>query len=241
MVLFIFVFGGILAVVGVLRQRAKKLARLRASIRDEIEFNALTLRVKRIQMVIKDDFGTVQFGKWIDAKKYYLETRIQPLVSGAGYLAWPKGLADEVEDLIEQAAAKPPPEGAELHERFVSSPEFFDPRMNPIDYEVFCALQLRKAGWDAQTTVATGDQGADVIATHAGKKLVVQCKLYSGPIGNDAVQQVHAAKTFQSAQLAAVVSNQPFTRSAKQLASVNNVYLLHHDELSSFRPIQVRA
>ena len=121
-----------------------------------------------------------------------------------------------------------------------SSPEVYDPKMNPIDYEIFCALQLQRAGWDTRTTVASGDQGADVIAEQGGKLLVVQCKLYSAPVGNDAVQQVHAAKTFQQAHLAVVVSNQPFTRSAKQLASTTGVYLLHHSELQTFRPSQIR-
>jgi restriction system protein len=73
-----------------------------------------------------------------------------------------------------------------------------------------------------------------VIANRAGKVLVLQCKLYGSPVGNDAVQQVGAARQFQAADLAAVVSNQPFTRSARELAGVNYVHLLHHDQLASF-------
>lgn len=124
---------------------------------------------------------------------------------------------------------------------YASTPDSYDPRMDPVDYEGFCAIQLQKAGWNTRTTVVSGDQGADVIAHQAGKTLVVQCKLYGGSVGNDAVQQVLAARTFQSAHMAAVVSNQPYTRSAKQLASVGRVYLLHHDELASFRPAEVMS
>jgi len=105
--------------------------------------------------------------------------------------------------------------------------------MDPIDYERYCALQLEKAGWVTRLTAATGDQGADVIASRGGKILVLQCKLYSTPVGNDAVQQVIAARQFQSADLSGVVSNQPFTRSAKELALVTNVRLFHHEELAA--------
>jgi len=106
--------------------------------------------------------------------------------------------------------------------------------MEPLDYEKHCALELEKTGWGTRLTVATGDQGADVIAHRDGKVLVLQCKLYSSPVGNDAVQQVIAARHFQSADLAAVVSNQPFTKAAKQLAGVSGVHLLHHEQLASF-------
>jgi restriction system protein len=137
--------------------------------------------------------------------------------------------------MIEDAALRPIQAGDARLALYVSNPEVFDRRMDPLDYERFCALQLERAGWTTRLTVATGDQGADVIAQREGKTLVVQCKLYSQPVGNDAVQQVHAARTFQSAEFAIVVSNQPYTKSARQLAGVNGVYLLHHEELCYFR------
>ena len=195
--------------------------------------------MKRRQTVQTDEYGTIQFRKWIEAKEYYSSTRIVPIVSAAGYVVWPEDFAAQIDMMIEEAASRALPDSLDIPSAYSSSPDFYDARMHPIDYEGFCAMQLQKAGWDTRTTVASGDQGADVIAKQAGKTLVVQCKLYSGSIGNDAVQQVMAAKTFQSAQIAAVVSNQPYTRSAKQLAATSRVYLLHHDELASFRPPEI--
>ena len=68
------------------------------------------------------------------------------------------------------------------------------------------------------------------------KRLVVQCKLYSGSVGNAAVQEVIAAREYEYADLAAVVSNGPFTASARELASAANVLLLHHDEIARVLP-----
>ena len=239
-IFFVFVAIAGAAWLVIVRRRAADRESLLDAIKAEIAFNTQALRVKRLHTARQDEFGSVNWDKWVDAKSYYLRTRVQPIAAKAGFTNLPAGFAETVDGMIEAAAMSTPAMGSlDEAESFVSSPERYDPHMDPHDYEIFCALQLQRAGWDTRTTVATGDQGADVIAKQHGKSLVVQCKLYSNPVGNDAVQQVHAAKTFQAAQFAAVVSNQPFTRAARQLASVNGVYLLHHDELQTFRPFQL--
>ena len=62
---------------------------------------------------------------------------------------------------------------------------------------------------------------------------MLQCKLYSRPVGNNAVQQAIAGQRFELATHAVVVSNAAFTRSARELAAAAGVLLLHHDELPS--------
>lgn len=104
-----------------------------------------------------------------------------------------------------------------------------------IEYEFFCKAILDSNGWIVTTTPITGDQGADLIATGFGCRVVLQCKFYSQPVGNKAVQEVYAAKGFQRADYAVAVSNAAFTDSAKQLASTNGVFLLHHYELADLR------
>ena len=147
---------------------------------------------------------------------------------------WFEQVAAAINGLIEEAAQRSISAGNPEALRFVSNPEVFDARMDPLDYEKHCALQLERAGWSPRLTAATGDQGADVIASRDGKILVLQCKLYSQPVGNDAVQQVYAARGFQVADIAAVVSNQSYTKAARQLANVNGVRLLHHEQLCHF-------
>ena len=102
---------------------------------------------------------------------------------------------------------------------------------DPLEYETACRRLLEQSGWRAETTSASGDQGADVVATSEIGRLVVQCKRYGKPVGNKAVQEVIAAAGFVDADFAAVVSNQSYTRAAHELARKTKVLLLHHREL----------
>jgi HJR/Mrr/RecB family endonuclease len=103
--------------------------------------------------------------------------------------------------------------------------------LTPRDFEHWCADTLQDHGWRARPTPASGDQGADVVAEMHGHLVVIQCKLYSKPVGNKAVQEVHSARTFYGATAAAVVSNAGFTPSARTLARSTGVLLLDRTEL----------
>jgi len=104
--------------------------------------------------------------------------------------------------------------------------------LTPIGFENHCATLLRTAGWSAALTPHTGDQGADIIARRGEISLVVQCKLYNSPVGNSAVQEAIAARAFYGATHAAVVSNQPYTASARELANRAGVILMAPVELT---------
>ena len=211
------------------RRRALQIART------EIAAQRQRLQIKRFQLVGTDDYGTVDLRKWQQEKGYFCKTRLLPMLSAAGLDGQWAGIERDVDRGIELAAAEPSA-GAATQAGFVSDPQVFDARMDPIDYERHCAMLLRRAGWAARVTVASGDQGTDVLAKRNGKLLVVQCKLYRSAVGNAAVQQVSAARLHQRAQFAAVVSNARFTPAAKQLARTNGVHLLHHEELRNFQP-----
>lgn len=108
----------------------------------------------------------------------------------------------------------------------------FDSIVSPIVYEKAVARYMTEPlGWEANTTKATGDQGADVIGTKNDIKVVIQCKFYSLPVGNKAIQEAHAAKGFYNADYAAVVTNAAYTKSALQLADSLGVFAIHHDQL----------
>lgn len=104
--------------------------------------------------------------------------------------------------------------------------------LDPNEYEHFCADLLEKIGWDTRVTQASGDQGIDVLAKKDGFLLALQCKKYSSPVGNKAVQEAFSGGTFYEAKAFAVVSPVEYTSSAKELANSLGVLLLHHDDLS---------
>jgi len=173
----------------------------------------------------------VPLGKWQDEKQLFAKSAILFRLEQAGLQKHFDYILPQALPAIEAAANKPIPPSSE---NVISDPRIFSPTMDPVHFEQFCAFQLQKAGWVTRSTPTTGDQGADILADRGGLTLVVQCKLYSGSVGNDAVQQVIAARQFQKADLAIVASNAPYTPSARQLAGVANVELLHHEELHAY-------
>ena len=216
------------------KEASRRVARAVELATTEIARQQQPLRVRKLQLVTVDPYGTVDLSRWITEKEMFVRTRIAPLLAAEGLSEeWP-AIASHVDHRMELAALAPV--GADQQVSFVSNPEVFDPRMTPTDYELHCALLLRSVGWDAQTTKASGDQGTDVIAHRSGVTLVLQCKLYSRPVGNDAVQEISAARLHQQADHAAVVSNAAYTAAAQQLARTNGVFLLHHEELRGFDP-----
>ncbi|TLS80662.1 restriction endonuclease [Photobacterium damselae] len=106
---------------------------------------------------------------------------------------------------------------------------------SPYEYEDFCANLLNKNGWKIIPTAKSGDQGADVLAEKDDIRIVIQCKMYNNPVGNKSVQEVYSAKGFYEADLAFVVTNSTYTKSAQTLAGSLNILLLHHDDLSAIK------
>lgn len=100
------------------------------------------------------------------------------------------------------------------------------------EFEILVSRILKTQGYEVSGTPATGDQGADLIASKDGKKIAVQAKRYKGSVGNKAVQEVTAAINFYGATEGWVVTNATFTPAAKALAQKNNVRLIDGDELS---------
>lgn len=103
--------------------------------------------------------------------------------------------------------------------------------MTPLEFEHWCRDMLMQQGWTANVVGGSGDQGADVIATKENSTLVLQCKYYGSPVGNAAVQEVHAARSFYRASHAAVVTNANYTKGGVALADRTNVRLLSAQEL----------
>ena len=103
-------------------------------------------------------------------------------------------------------------------------------RLNDLDGDKFEALIKRLyegAGYTAQLTGRTGDQGGDLVVVRDNAKKVIQAKLRSRmSVGNDAVQQVVAAKGIYNCPEAVVITNSTFTPEAKELARVHGVELV---------------
>ena len=96
-------------------------------------------------------------------------------------------------------------------------------------YEHAVAQFLKHNGYsNVVVTRASGDYGADIIATKRGRKYAIQCKYYSNPVGLKAVQEVVASKKHYRCSRAMVVTNNTYTKAARRLAEENKVELLEH-------------
>lgn len=93
-------------------------------------------------------------------------------------------------------------------------------------FEHFCAQLLIKNGFcNVDVTRGSGDQGIDIIAYKDGVKFGIQCKCYSTDIGNKAVQEAYAGKTYYNCHVGAVLTNRYFTHSAIDLSNSNGILL----------------
>lgn len=111
------------------------------------------------------------------------------------------------------------------------SEDSFD-KMEGHEFERFCAALLLKNGFEKVTvTPGSGDQGVDVLAYKEGIKYGIQCKCYSSDIGNKAVQEAYAGKTFYDCHVGVVLTNRWFTASARELARKNNILLWDRQKL----------
>lgn len=102
---------------------------------------------------------------------------------------------------------------------------------NPLEYEKYVSACLKDLGFKARPTKASGDQGADVLAEKNGVSFAIQCKKYSSPVGNKAVQEANAGRDFYKCDYGVVVSNAGFTKSAKQAANACKIILLNDTRL----------
>jgi restriction system protein len=198
-----------------------------------VRTHARTLRSKIDQLIVYDPYGNADYTKATDHVDYFIRevvfrdfrtttgTDPSPLLETPIFITWLRGIILDV--LLDEARESPSPNIGEVK--------------TGIDYEFFCKRILENADWTVLVTPATGDQGADLIASKAALRVVIQCKFYSSPVGNKAVQEAYAAQAFQQADYAVVVSNSTFTSAAEQLARTNKVYLLHHNSLAELEKV----
>ena len=104
--------------------------------------------------------------------------------------------------------------------------------MDGYKYEYRCSKFLKKRGFRrVRVTKGSGDQGIDIIAYKGRKKYGVQCKYYTYPVGNKAVQEAYSGAKYYDCDRSAVLTNSTFTKSARELAGKIGVDLWEHNDI----------
>lgn len=199
--------------------------RARSKLDSLIERHLETLARRRLALVRNDPYGVPELDSWQRECERFLDRVVFPQLT-QGQLSALKihGVKHIIEQIIDRKVL---PESNKISQSIG-----YDDNMSPIDYEILCSALLSRAGWLCELTKASGDQGVDIIAKQGKCVLAVQCKKYSSPVGNGAVQEVVAAKAHIGATFGVVVTNNTFTRSARELAKTTRTLLLHHSEIS---------
>lgn len=106
-------------------------------------------------------------------------------------------------------------------------------RMNGFEFEEYLKVLFKKLGYRPEVTRKSGDFGSDVVLK--GKnKVVIQAKRYNSKVGLKAVQEVYAAQAYYKSDEAWVLTNNYYTKQAKELAESCNVKLLDRTDLMKF-------
>ncbi len=103
--------------------------------------------------------------------------------------------------------------------------------MSGVEFEEFVAAQLRILGWGVTHTASTGDYGVDLVAQKGGTRMAIQCKRQAKAVGVAAVQQVVSGARQHGCSQAVVVTNQVFTKAARQLAGTHRCRLVGREQL----------
>lgn len=107
--------------------------------------------------------------------------------------------------------------------------------MDGLDFEHYIAWLLKQNGFKtAEVTQASGDFGADVIASKGESRYAVQVKRYSSNISRSAVSDAVAAASHYKCNSSMVVTNSYFSKQATQFATSVGCELIDRDRLSQW-------
>ena len=103
-------------------------------------------------------------------------------------------------------------------------------------FEWYCANLLEQNGFShVEVTRGSGDNGVDILAEKNGISYAIQCKRFSGKVGNKAVQEAFSGAAFYGRSHAIVMTNSYFTPQAINAADRLNVDLWDRDVLTQLK------
>jgi len=111
-------------------------------------------------------------------------------------------------------------------------------RLNPNLFEACIAAYYIKQGFEVYLTPYSNDKGVDVVAFRNGENYLIQAKQTKSLVGNEAIQEVCAAKKyyedkFKESFRLLTITNNNYSSSAIILAKHNNIEILNRNHLEN--------
>jgi hypothetical protein len=105
-----------------------------------------------------------------------------------------------------------------------------EPAWRTFEHEI--GLLVEAFGYTVEVTPGTNDFGADVIAVKRGRRVAIQCKLYSSArIGHPVIINLSGAKAYYGAEEAICIATSVFTKQARVTAEKLSIHLVDKDKM----------
>lgn len=123
--------------------------------------------------------------------------------------------------------------------------------LDPAAFENFVGALFAQMGYQVQTTGRSGDEGIDLMLYKQRRLAIVQCKRYSGSVGQPIIRDLYGAMVHNRANEAYLVTTGAFSLPARQWAANKPIHLvdgngllewietLNHAPLSASQPGQI--
>ena len=223
----LILIGGIAVAITVIPPRWQRSKMLESvDTMTDARINALVRQ--QIMLTRTDAYGKPIVDRWLKELEYFVTNHVRPTLSASQQRILDRDRVAVVQRIWQRVS-----DAAIQRPLSVTIPAV----RTGAEFEVYCAETLRAYGWSVARTPMARDQGVDVIAEKNGVRVVLQCKLYSNPVGNKAVQEITAGRAHQQAHYGAVVTDSSYTPSAHELATTNGIWLLHFTDLPHLEAI----
>lgn len=108
--------------------------------------------------------------------------------------------------------------------------------LSGIEFENVCQQLIEKMGFSVETTKASGDGGIDLIAYNhepvLSGKYIIQCKRYSGSVGEPIIRDLYGVITSERANKGILMTTGHFTKSAISFAEGKQIELIDGAKLN---------
>lgn len=103
--------------------------------------------------------------------------------------------------------------------------------LSGVEFEIICKHLLEKMGFSVETTKTSGDGGIDLIAINTqpifSGKYIVQCKRYTGSVGEPVIRDLYGVVTSERANKGVLMTSGHFTKSAVAFAEGKPIELIN--------------
>lgn len=107
--------------------------------------------------------------------------------------------------------------------------------LSGIEFENLCKNLIENIGFSVETTKASGDGGIDLIAYNhepvLSGKYIIQCKRYSGSVGEPIIRDLYGVITSERANKGILMTTGYFTKSAIAFAEDKPIELIDGEQL----------